>query len=160
MIIQNNFWGKFLAGVVGIFWTFVIFKAFKIGYMKGVSWFMVWSPFLVFILTSFAYIILGAVYVKWIRKPEERKMSAAELKLFNQVDQRNKRRYHQLMKPTRIKDGAAKAFMAVIALIIALMIWVAIKPDPNAKPATKPQPTNVQPQIDPGPIYIPGVGLI
>lgn len=136
----DKLFGRLLAGMVGLFWVFVIFKAFDIGYMNGVSWFMVWSPFLFFILVAFIYIIGVWCWVVWFKKPIQRKRSAAELKILNEVDRYHKRKYHNLVKPTRMKDGAAKAFIVAIAVIIAVMIIAAIRPDPNQVAPSSPPP--------------------
>lgn len=105
---------RFMVWCVAIAWLMIVFKFFKIGFMRDLPWPTVAFPLFMFVLTSLGYIIINYFYAKLV---------ITYTKKVTHKEKRMAQRQLELARgDTSAKRGLRAAIFTLIAAIIAYFI--------------------------------------
>jgi membrane protein implicated in regulation of membrane protease activity len=112
----NTAFSKLLVALFALCWLMIIFKTFKIGFMKTLPWITVTYPMLFFIIASVGYVVVLYTFLMYEKhsKPKHKRRFSEE-KILN-------RQMELAKEPTKIKDGMMKAIALFVGILLAYFI--------------------------------------
>jgi len=108
-LFWETFFTKLMVLAFGLFWALVLMRVFNIWFMEGLSWLLVFTPIIAFLITSLSYIVLLYAYMYFFKIKDKRKPKNSE--------KRN----------GEVRINRSKGIAQIIILIISILIaylWI------------------------------------